>query len=372
MNKFLNRLLISLALTFTLALICQKPVSASSSITPMHLASTYGDPNKAPTYSFTIPVGTWDVTHPVIANDKGYFIFNVSAAGLPSSADLQLYKDPGCTQKVGFKISIFPNFLSRELMVYIPAKGTYYLQLSQKNSFYQTNLTIRPYYYSSSDKVLKSNTWTASYSNHYSNTIFHKINVSKTGYLKVNGFSRENGEKKKLDNVVLYNSRKKPLTESISLNPYTTNYTTYYGVKRGTYYVGVKGTGLYNLRYSFGAVKAKNISSKKRAATLKRNKTAKGLMIAGESVSKANWYKITVPKKRRIKVTMKANADGSFYLSVIAKKRNKVHSRKLFTFNGTSFTKSSSVILPKGTYYIKINKYGKSKGSSGYYRLSWK
>lgn len=371
MKKHFSKFFTTIAIAFMLTLLFHSAANATTTITPTLLPNADSSTEQVRSYALTIPTGSFSISCPVIISEKGYYTFDLSSPGLPSLVTMQLYSNSECTNKIGYRKSIGSINLSTRIRVYIPTPGTYYVYLGQSNKAYTSNVNLKVHYHSSEEKDLKNNIWTGSYANTADTTIYHKIVVSQSGYLKLDGFTRQDSAKKSLNKVTLYNSSKKAISTSFTLNE-ASNYSNYYGVKKGTYYIGVTNYGLYNLKYTFTASSDKNNSSKKKASSLKKNKTTKGLMIAGESGSKSDWYKIKIPKKKKVKFSVKAYANGSLNIQLIAKTKNRVYYNKSHSFSSTATSKSFSKTLPKGTYYIKVSKTGKSKTTSGYYSLKWK
>lgn len=371
MKKYFSKIFTTIALAFMLTLLFHSASNATTTITPTRLSNADSSAEQVRSYALSIPAGTFSSTYPVIIAEKGYYTLDISALGLPSLVRMQLYSDPACKMKVGYGRFFNSSGLSAQANIYIATKGTYYVNIGQTNKAYTSNVNLKIYYHSSENKDLKNNVWTGSYAKTADTTIYHKIVVPQSGFLRIDGFTRQNSDKKPLYKVALYNSSKKAISSTSTLNE-ASNYSNYYGIKKGTYYIGVTDYGLYNLKYTFTASTDKNNSSKKKASSLKKSKTAKGLFVAGESGSKADWYKIKIPKKRKVKFSVKAYANGALNVQLIAKTKNRIYYNKSHSFSSTATSKSFSKTLPKGTYYIKVTKTGKSKTISGFYSLQWK
>lgn len=79
--------------------------------------------------------------------------------------------------------------------------------------------------------------------------------------------------------ITLLNSKKKEvLTDSSS----SYEKTTYYGVKKGTYYIRVDTDGEFQIRSTFETIKEKNNTNKAKAVNLKQGKTEKGMFWLGD------------------------------------------------------------------------------------------
>ena len=146
-------------------------------------------------------------------------------------------------------------------------------------------------------------------------------------------------------------------------------------VKKGkTYFIRVHSidsntTLAFTLKQT--AIKEKSGKSKKKAVTLKANKTVKGTIAPGSK--RADWYKITNKKKKKLTITLTTESTNYLTLTVYDKKVKKIGSRDLYhgtkwsgnVTYGTTYGKAN-----KGTYYIKISR--KSSKDSGVYSLKWK
>ena len=156
-----------------------------------------------------------------------------------------------------------------------------------------------------------------------------------------------------------------------------------YGVKAGrTYYIRMTGfpsspdsTGNYYIRVKWTNGKvaaAKSGTKRSKAKSLKRKKTYKGLIKAGDG--KAKWYKVTT-KRRTINMLFKATkSSGAIKVTVYMRKYG--HKGKLIpeTYKagrGYGYVKGP-LTNPNGTkwtVYFKVQRAGKN---SGYYTLKWK
>lgn len=220
----------------------------------------------------------------------------------------------------------------------------------------------------------------------YTNFYYFKIKPTKKGYITftsdyVHGYS-----------VALLNSSKNLISvgDSSFDDFYSAGsqykYQTFinYGVKKGvTYYIRVKGAStereeygkpyVGSIKWTNSAVKpAKSGSKKSKAKSLKRKKTIKGLVVAGDK--KAKWYKITT-KRKTIRLLFKApKTNGSIKITTI--KRMYGHKGKWIKNTYTASRGGNYVSGPttnpngtKWTMYLKVQRKGKA---SGYYTLKWK
>lgn len=216
--------------------------------------------------------------------------------------------------------------------------------------------------------------------------VYHKIKVKKTGALIVTG-GYTNGSYNKGMKITLCNSKKKTLETSkggSSVNIWNCNESSLkgfvcYGVKKGTYYIKVSGipaTGTYVLGAAAEQFSDKGGATKGKAATIKQNKETSGVMCAGESASKADWFKFKVTKKKVLNLEFTVASTGKFNLYLYGpsfKKGIKVDSLK--NDSGSYYTKrgGGKLKVAKGTYYLKVVRAsGASKKGCGVYSLKWK
>ncbi|MCM1256947.1 MAG: hypothetical protein NC307_03755 [Roseburia sp.] len=152
--------------------------------------------------------------------------------------------------------------------------------------------------------------------------------------------------------------------------------------KNKTYYLKVDFNDAVVINHQYKAVTDKSGSKKSKAYSLKKNKTASGLLISGEN--KTDWYKIKLTKKQALKLTFTTKSNNGLCVEVFSSKnlnkaieglaykqtdsRNETVS--LTSRNG-HYSDSPKKKLEKGTYYVKV--YGmKGWQQSGFYSLKWK
>ena len=187
---------------------------------------------------------------------------------------------------------------------------------------------------------------------------------------------------------------KKEFYQTGSTYPYVFERT--YPVKKGsTYYLKLESTGGVKVSATVKAVKKNAGTKKSKAKTLSRNKTRKGIILAGSRT--VDWYKIRLTKKKKIFLTCTAKTNGV---------TSQIHNNRIYYFgnktglkvtfcdkNGKDWSVSSKLMLSPsqaknstvfqgldrstgktyglspGTYYIKVERM--NKASSGYYTLKW-
>lgn len=223
--------------------------------------------------------------------------------------------------------------------------------------------------------ITKSDTYYKKGDANNNDVTYYKISVKQTGYLNVFGFRKSSV---KYDDsryglaIQLCNSRKQPLEDEY--NSYLSksdSWREYYGVKKGIYYIKVKG-GNHTLKYSFKPVKEVCGSTKAKASSLTRNKTRVGLLIAGEKGNKEEWYKVRLPKAQKLKFTIDGRSNGYVAFEVIpASKRVILTGSYQSCWNKAKKIETTGA-LPAGTYYIKVYRSNGKSSNSGWYSIKWR
>lgn len=205
-----------------------------------------------------------------------------------------------------------------------------------------------------------------------STVAYYKIIPSKTGIITFTVNKNYSGY------AVLCNSQKKVISKGQTKGDWlwgssSSFYKVYYGVKKGkTYYIRMQGYSYDkdDLNNYVGAVKwtntkikpAKAGSSKKKAKKIKRKKSIKGLLAAGEK--KAKWYKFTTNKKKVIVKFGSIKTNGGIQYKAYSSKTK----GPLFLTNSNGFT-FTQWYKRKVTIWIKVYRNNQSSGS---YKLKWK
>ena len=152
---------------------------------------------------------------------------------------------------------------------------------------------------------------------------------------------------------------------------------TKYCVRKGTYYIKATDDGLFQFRYRFTKMKTSKNVKQSKAMSVKRGKTVKGILAAGEGEKNGRWYKIVLPKTKKVTVSTKVSVgDINDYSVYIYKKGS---SKPVFAvtapirFGGPAkYSMSKKCLLDKGTYYMKVFKRNNYKKSSVQYSIKWK
>ena len=291
---------------------------------------------------------------------KGTFVMAVgNSSQSTSSIHYGLYRDAQLSSEVDSLSSSRGTTTSWTIKV--PAAGYYYMG-------------VFSYSYSGTDMSVVGSV-AAAYVNGTDRTIYNKKQIAvgqkdaQTNYFKFkavrNGYLKVQSSEG-YDKVTLCNSKKKALSNAVS-----TNYSPTFGVKKGkTYYVkvaaGYNSDGAYALKVTNSTISEKSGKKKSRAVLLKKKRTKKGTIVAGEK--RTDWYKFRVTKRKTVRITMKGATNDELKVAVYKGGRN-IGRGTLYESRGGVKLKSLGK-LSKGTYYIKV--YRGNKKSSGWYSLSWR
>ncbi|MDO5455624.1 MAG: hypothetical protein Q4F25_01765 [Eubacteriales bacterium] len=215
-------------------------------------------------------------------------------------------------------------------------------------------------------KPIKQNTW-APESNHFeddSTTIFS----TKVGSPGVMTFKLSNEYAHAMLYTVLSDAKRTTFdkgrcTEICKSKDglLTSQGTLTCAVEKGTYYLVVYGG---KVKYSFSAMKAQKNTTRAKAQKLKAGKLGKINFTWKKHPSR--WYKVSNPKKKKIKVFLNRDMNISIYNS---KKKRLSTTRNS---EGTKYT--TTEVQPKGTYYIRVRSgwKGSSDGIGKYVTIKWK
>lgn len=226
----------------------------------------------------------------------------------------------------------------------------------------------------SSDKTVSftADKWYSSDGKFYDTTYF-KISIPQDGYITVQSNAISDSLKKEFSvNAELCDSKMNSLQRYNEILS-TRNPKTYYGVKKGIYYIKVTGRE-YRLKYSFKSVSDRSGKTKSKAKNISRSKTVKGLVIANEKNNQIDWYKFVLKKPQKISFTF--GAYSNFFLSFKVTTANTKSSKYSVLNNRTNSTRSIKKwwTFPAGVYYIQVSRLAKSDSwnPSGYYTIKWK
>lgn len=315
---------------------------------------------------------TTAVILPVQMDYAGVLELGVTASATTGSISAALYKDANCSQAMGsaMKVDSSNKYLNAADWS-ISAAATYYLKVKWDGTVpaQGTNITVGAWGYSGEEITLSSDLQLI-WSGDNTVTKYHKINVKSDSQFVLEGYLI-NPDATSASNSIgtlsfkLCDKNKKQLRD-ISFNS-SNRYGDYVALKKGTYYVAVNTAYPYTLRCASSKVKDQSGASQKKAATIKKGKTVKGMVGLSEGTKKADWYKVSLPKRTKLKLKYSALCTGSSSLKlqvIPANKRTRLTGDTTIYLKSGSGTLSSRDTLAKGTYYIKISKTNKTDNGS--------
>ncbi|MCI9596857.1 MAG: hypothetical protein HFE75_06075 [Firmicutes bacterium] len=253
------------------------------------------------------------------------------------------------------------------------AYDKYYLALVNNADNFQSQKILQAAFYPATDRTLelgKTYVFGGSYDKKYQD---FKFTATKSGYVSVVFSPAAENEA----TFSLLDQNKKRLSGQYGRSydigyPYPLTF----GVQKGkTYYlrtaidVPPQDARPHRIRLTNSEIKEKSGTSRKKAVSVKKNKTVKGYILPGKKTS--DWYKVKVTKTRKVKFFVRNRFSDQCYFDIYNKKGKKLKTKqKISKTDGGVRSKTKYVRLTKGTYYVKV--YNKTKGDSGYYDLKWK
>lgn len=265
----------------------------------------------------------------------------------------------------GFSKTVLANVASSNVMSY-KGSGTFNFKIGRENGTqlnllmlkdavdYDKDCTIIVKFYQyvttpSAQTSLPVNKWAVGYNKQ--GEFLYKIKSKKSGILILKDGQLDGNNS--LVKVTLLNAKKKKISEE-------KGGLSTYAVKKGTYYLKVKTEGAFKFKYTVKSIKNTN-TTKAKAVTLKKGKQKKGTIGAGVNAKSYQWYKMVIPKKKKIKIALKdLNNDGGGKVCICDKDGKEI------AYYNSLFATS----LEKGIYYLRVNKIN-TKGSF-YYTIQWK
>lgn len=329
---------------------------------------TYSNENVLPSsWSYFKTEG---VIVPVTVSKAGTLRVVLNAKVVVKDVEAGLYSDAACTNKIGSTVSLSVGAISSEGYMAVSNPGTYYLRVCcdfvEPDAVYSNTVNVQTGLYTNEVKTIKSGQTINFYKGSYSEVFTFKYVATQTGTITVN-LPYEYGSY-----VTLYNSKKVKISDKEWVSDLlTTGTKQVFAVQKGkTYYIEVDSNGnspaLQSISVTSKKVKEKSGASKKKAVTIKKNKTSKGTVACG--TGKADWYKFKLTKNKKLEIYLDGQITGGLKITVYTSGGKQIGTAtctgtqvKLYTIAG---------VHKKGTYYIKIQR--NSTASGGSYNLKWK
>ena len=346
------------------------PLKAQAAELPVIPAQNAGAPSSEPV-QISLPAGQDDATSVLTVKMPYSGVLHLIAAG-SNKTKLRLYADAACKNAVGAEIVLTGEAQVVQRYIPIAKAGTYYLQYS--NVLYASSVArsaaVYAYGYNGDDKVLSDGKVAITYTQNSAKTVYHKIVLKKPASVRLAGYVVQPSSEMQTRGTLtvnLCNSKKKVLSANISLN----TDGKILALKKGTYYISLRQKDMALVGYSAHTANEKSGAKKAKAVKIKKNKQVEGVLSLGDKKKKADWYKITLSKKGKIRCELANYGPDTIKIQVIPKNKKvkmKKGTSKVASGKGLKLVSKSK--LPAGTYYIKI--YKSSKSASSYYTLKCK
>ncbi len=360
---------IVLGLFFAYSYTAVEVKAAELPVVPVQIENT-GASSVEPT-SISLPAGQDDAAAILTVKMSHSGVLHLLAAG-SKNTKLRLYADAACKNAIGAEIVLTGEAQVLQRYIPIAKAGTYYLRYSnvQYASSVVRSAAVYAYGYDGDDKVLSDGKWAVTYTQNSAKTVYHKIVLKKPAFVRFAGSVRQPSSAVQTMGTLkvnLCNSKKKVISGGISLDADG----KFLALKKGTYYISLKQKDMAMLCYTAQYVNEKSGAKKAKAVKLKKNKQVAGVLTLGEAKKKADWYKITLSKKGKIRCDLANYGPNAIKIQIIPKNKKvkmKKGTSKVGAQKGLKLTSKSK--LPAGTYYLKI--YKNSKTASSYYTLKCK
>ncbi len=277
-----------------------------------------------------------------------------------------IYKNAALTSKLDEMIVSRGSTSSR--VFNIPKTGSYYIgvrsssvpTISSGSEVPRNGVALGVCSFDGSDRTIKSGQKLVVGQKNAKQISYFKYKATATGYIRTYA-NEEVGYGVK---VTLCNSSKKALSTAAFVRKNPT-----YGVRKGkTYWIRLTNSysnsdGFYAFQIKSTKITEKSGKTLKKAVTVKRKKVVKGTIEAG--VNQADWYKFKLTGRKAVKISLTGGTDNAFKFTVY-RGTKKIGSKN--GYNNFKGTLKSAGKWPKGTYYIKVQRVGKT---SGYYSMKW-
>jgi hypothetical protein len=316
----------------------------------------------------------YGIVIPVKVSEAGALEIQIDVTKLEKNISVQLFTDSACKNSVSGSYGYISQSDSQsDKFIAVSFSGTYYLKVS--SSVYDTEpaftneISISTRLFPKSDRTIKSGQTIKYYRVNGTDKYYFKYKAEKTGKVTVTlpyGYGSY---------LTLTNAKKKVISEEEWVSSINNNQFTF-AVKKGTTYYflvtsnGVSAGNFQSITVKNTAIKEKSGAKKKKAVAIKAKKTVKGTILPESKA--ADWYKITVKKKKAVTINFNCNVTGGLVITVYTKGGKKIgdntnsgSNQSLALTYSTTYQK-----VNKGTYYIKISR--KNSLSSGTYSLKWK
>lgn len=206
-------------------------------------------------------------------------------------------------------------------------------------------------------------------------THYYKFKVEKSAYIGIGGYAQTQTGMNLGLNIALCDAKGKVLsTDYINAQSST---IAMFGVNKGTYQIRVQNADAFMLAMTKKDYPEKSGNTQKKAVSLKKKKTVKGVVGIGESAKKGDWFKITLKKSAKITLNYKIYSNSNICITLIASKKTAGFiNRKTSVWaknqkGKVTFQTTTRQKLPKGTYYIKVHRANEQSSVNGAYEIKY-
>ena len=206
--------------------------------------------------------------------------------------------------------------------------------------------------------------------------VYHKITIPYSGDVIITGNAITSLGSTYSMRVVFCNTKGTELTDAVYVDA-DREKAILYGVKKGTYYIKTTSNKYYALVAKIEKRTDKGGAKKNKATTIKHKKQIMGVMPAGEKASAADWYKIKMPKNKKLELSISQEGSGAFQFYLYGpsyKKGIRIDTLENASGKYTSIdarTRKTSKIKG-GTYYIKVCRPSYDRKANGIYTIKWR
>lgn len=350
-------------------------------LTPTHVTDWFATPSSTPR-TMNLPgkngnaaadAESTAVIVPIKMDYAGVLNLGVAAkATTGAGITAAVYQDANCTQMMENSFNIDSASQAYSYKSYsMSAAGTFYLKVKWLSAVPEqgTDIAVIAEGFSD-DEITLGNDYKLVWTYDKTVTKYHKLVVKSDSVVTLEGYAIKSSSARSGLSFNICDKNKKQL-RSITFSS-SNQYGDYVALKKGTYYVAVQTDYPYQLRSASLKVKDQGGASKKKAKTIKKKQTVKGIVSLSEGTGKADWYKFKLKKRSKLKLTYAALCTGtsSLKLQVIpASKKSRLSGDTTVYMKDRSGGLSSRTTIAKGTYYLKVTK--PNKVDNGYYAIKY-
>lgn len=210
---------------------------------------------------------------------------------------------------------------------------------------------------------------------------YYKIELKKSGYMKVKLTHTDLNNVNQIMSVELYNSDYADVLSMSIMGTEKSVSTSKIGLAAGTYYIVVKDNkkdffGTYGLTVTTKEVSGWETESNGTASTADSISLGKTMTGVSQTTYDYDWFKFTLSNSAYINFGLthsKISSDDMAWYVTLMDKNGSRYSLKstgyIYVYGGTTYTESTPVKLPEGTYYIRVQA-GSSAGVGKEYKLA--